>query len=104
MQISAEKGRILKLEEEKETMHRKVVKYQDLVHGMVHALCDVSSEINIIEGQEMEELLQKSTTENLKLTIGLKEIDALFECIDNLDIKEKLKEFRKVKNKMEDSI
>lgn len=58
-------------------MHRKVVKYQDLVFGMVSVILELSLEYNFINTAQQERIQEKSSTENLKLSIGVSQIDEL---------------------------
>ena len=101
LQIQAEKNLNKKIQEEKEIMHRKVVKYQDLVYGMVQAILDLSGEFKFLTESQIQKIVEKSTTENLKLSMGVEKIDELVSALESIDLKEKLKEFRKNRSKLE---
>ena len=82
-------------------MHRKVVKYQDLVYGMVQAILDLSGEFKFLTEAQIQKIVEKSTTENLKLSMGVEKIDELVSALESIDLKEKLKEFRKNRSKLD---
>ena len=76
-------------------MHRKVVKYQDLVYGMVKCILELSGEFKFLTETQIQDLTEKSNPENLKLSMTVEKIDVLINALEGLEIREKLKEFRK---------
>ena len=68
---------------------------------MVQAILDLSGEFKFLTESQIQKIVEKSTTENLKLSMGVEKIDELVSALESIDLKEKLKEFRKNRSKLE---
>lgn len=62
-------------------MHRKCVKYQDLVHGLFRIAKELLTETRIISNNEVFQLNLLHQLDDLKLTMDTSKIDGLINTL-----------------------
>lgn len=77
-----------------ESMHRKCVKYHDLVHGLLTTMSDMLSEMKCVTPAEADELLEAMAVDDFKLSVDVEQIEQAIEGFAALRLPKKILEYR----------